>query len=232
MTDIGFSSEPLDMKKVNRNFAEKKTVLENEWMELLLNTTNKCNINSCLTCPHKYRKFGTHASKELIQRISPFLQNVDKIYLHGFGEPLANPDFIFFLRQAKDANPNIYTSVFTNGTRLKMYASELIENGLDEILISLDASNEELYREIRQVDFDKVLSGIKELRGLSSEIKIHITMVLTKKNVYDIFNFIELAKELRVDGVGLMNMYIFDDLPPEVKDLYLLDDENWKNKTS
>jgi MoaA/NifB/PqqE/SkfB family radical SAM enzyme len=53
-------------------------------------------------------------------------------------------------------------------------------------------------------------------------------MVLTKKNVYDIFNFIELAKELRVDGVGLMNMYIFDDLPPEVKDLYLLDDENWK----
>ena len=228
MTDIGFSSEPLDMKKVNRNFADKRTVLENEWMELLLNTTNKCNINSCLTCPHKYRKFGTHASKELIQRISPFLQNVDKIYLHGFGEPLANPDFIFFLRQAKYANPNIYTSVFTNGTLLKKCAHELIENGLDEVLISLDASNEELYREIRQVDFDKVLSGIKELRGLSSEIKIHITMVLTKKNVYDIFNFIELAKELRVDGVGLMNMYIFDDLPPEVKDLYLLDDENWK----
>jgi MoaA/NifB/PqqE/SkfB family radical SAM enzyme len=89
-------------------------------------------------------------------------------------------------------------------------------------LISLDASNEKLYREIRQVDFNNVLSGIKELRRLSSEIKIDITMVLTKKNVHDIFNFIELAKELKVDGVGLMDMHTFDDLPSDVKSLYLL----------
>ena len=231
MSDNNFTMAPLDMKKVNRNFADKKTVLETECMELLLSTTDKCNINTCLTCPHKYRTFGTHASKELIQRISTFLKKVDKIYLHGFGEPLANPDFMFFLKQAKYANPKIYTSVFTNGTLLKKCAHELIENGLDEVLISLDASNEKLYREIRQVDFNKVLSGIKELRRLSSEIKIVITMVLTKKNVYDILNFIELAKELKVDGVGLMNMYIFDELPPDVRSLYLLGDENWKQVT-
>ncbi len=119
MSDNNFTREPMDLKKVNQNFADKKTVLEDRCMDILLSTTNKCNINTCLTCPHKYRKFGTHASKELILRISTFLKNVDKIYLHGFGEPLANPDFMFFLKQAKYANPKIYTSVFTNGTLLK-----------------------------------------------------------------------------------------------------------------
>jgi MoaA/NifB/PqqE/SkfB family radical SAM enzyme len=218
----------MNMQNVNDNFAQKKVIIEPEWMEILLNTTTKCNINSCLTCPHKYRDYGSHMPRAIFERISPYLKNMHKIYLHGFGEPFANPDFMYFLKQAKHQNPNIFTSVFTNGTLLEKFADELVKNGLDEILISLDASNKDLYKEIRQADFEKVIAGIRKLRSLSPKIIIKITMVLNQKNIYDLFDFVELAKDVKANEVGLMNMYTgLEDLPEDVKKLSLLADKNW-----
>src|SRR5258708_23626948 len=107
---------------------------------LYLETTSRCN-SLCETCILTFG--GREPQKDLgweeFRRVVDQFPALDRVLLHGIGEPLLNRDLIRMIIHLKkyDATVLFNSNVITLGPRLRQ---ELIESGLDELRVSLDAS--------------------------------------------------------------------------------------------
>ncbi len=125
-----------------------------------------CNL-TCPQCPvgagdiARENKFMTEdAYRELLDQISP---STSMLSLYFQGEPLMNKRFARFVRLASDRN--IYTQTSTNGQLLtEDVCRELVDAGLDRIIISLDGTDQESYQTYRRGgEFQKVEHGVRTL---------------------------------------------------------------------
>lgn len=83
------------------------------------------------------------------------------------GEPLLNPDLPRFVRYAKDAGVAQEIRVNTNGTLLDRMARELIDAGLDYLLVSYVSPDERVYRDYTgSAAQAKVAENVAEFRRL------------------------------------------------------------------
>jgi MoaA/NifB/PqqE/SkfB family radical SAM enzyme len=115
---------------------------------LYLETTNRCNL-LCTTCPRTYEELEPPAdmSWELFTRIVDQYPAISRVVLHGIGEPMMVKDLPRMVRYLKERGT--YVLFNTNGTLLRpKKGRELIDAGLDELRISLDAAEAKAaYRE-------------------------------------------------------------------------------------
>ena len=112
---------------------------------LYLETTNRCNL-LCETCPRTFETLEPPAdmSWALFTRIVDQVPNVGRVVLHGVGEPMLVKELPRMIRYLKDRS--IYVLFNTNGTLLQPKRfQELIDTGLDELRVSLDAADRESY---------------------------------------------------------------------------------------
>src|SRR6201996_9802221 len=113
---------------------------------LYLEVTNRCNL-LCETCPRTFEDLEAPAdmSWSLFTRIVDQVPNVARVVLHGVGEPMLVKNLPKMIRYLKDRGT--YVLFNTNGTLLnpKKYA-EIVETGLDELRVSLDAADRASYR--------------------------------------------------------------------------------------
>ena len=121
-------------------------------LSLNIELTNACNLR-CAMCPREKssRKVG-YMDFELFKKIIDECKGrrVRKIHLHKDGESLLHPTLPEFVKYAKDANAAEMLSLTTNGTLLNQeLAGKLIEAGLDEVSISIDAVNPDTYKKIK-----------------------------------------------------------------------------------
>ena len=163
----------IDLKKVKDNKTNKRIILDNEWVTLMIGLTNKCNLNKCITCPHTYSDYGEFIDPELFNNILTQIKDVSAIAIHGTGEPLYHPDVISFLKKIRRLSEEIRISTFSNGILLKKYHKLLIENGLKDLCVSLDAATKKTYKIVRTSNFDLVIKGIKAIIQVNWEI-IHV----------------------------------------------------------
>ena len=148
-------------------------------LELSIETTNLCNAR-CTICAHPVMKrpkgkMPTELVSKLIDEAA--VNNVRKIFLSGFGEPLIDkriPEFVAYAK--KQGIDNI--AIVTNGFLLTPdLAERLIESGLNEIIISIDGFTRKTYESIRlNLKFDKLVENIQALANLPNRRKAHISI--------------------------------------------------------
>src|SRR5689334_15732292 len=120
---------------------------------LYLETTNRCNL-LCTTCPRTYADLEPQAdmSWELFTSIVDQVPNVARVVLHGVGEPMLVRTLPRMIRYLKDRG--IYALFNTNGTLLTPKKHQaLIDTGLDELRVSLDAADAKSFLAVRGKDF-------------------------------------------------------------------------------
>src|SRR5499426_4564982 len=132
-----------------------------------LETTNRCNL-LCTTCPRTYAELEPPAdmSWELFTSIIDQIPRLQRAVLHGVGEPMLVkhlPRMVSYLKER-----GVYVLFNTNGTVLnERNGRALIEAGLDELRVSLDAANAESYRAVRGKNyFNRILKNVRRFRDL------------------------------------------------------------------
>src|SRR5262249_16903271 len=126
-----------------------------------LEVTNRCNL-LCTTCPRTYAKLEPPADMawDLFVRIVEQLPDLTRAVLHGVGEPMLVKNLPKMVRYLKDRG--VYVLFNTNGTVLnEPNGRALIAAGLDELRVSLDASNAASYLKMRGKNyFDRILRNV------------------------------------------------------------------------
>src|SRR5436853_6795244 len=134
---------------------------------LYLETTNRCNL-LCTTCPRTYAELEPPAdmSWELFTSIVDQLPDIERAVMHGVGEPMLVKNLPRMVRYLKDRGA--YVLFNTNGTVLnEKNGRALIEAGLDELRVSLDAANAKSFHAIRGKDyFARILRNVRAFREL------------------------------------------------------------------
>src|ERR1700747_400824 len=184
---------------------------------LYLEVTNRCNL-LCTTCPRTYEELEppTDMSWELFTSIVDQASDLARAVLHGVGEPMlvANlPRSVIYLKDR-----GVYVLFNTNGTVLsERNGRALIDVGLDELRVSLDASNRESFKAIRGRDyFGRILRNVRafrELQGRAGHTKPQVSIWLTglKETVEELPAFVRVATEIGVKEVYLQRLVFFDE---------------------
>src|SRR5437588_10482583 len=132
-----------------------------------LETTNRCNL-LCTTCPRTYAELEPPAdmSWQLFTSIVDQIPNRQRAVLHGVGEPMLVRTLPRMVRYLKDRGT--YVLFNTNGTLLnERNGRALIEARLDELRVSLDASNAKSFLAVRGKDyFGRILRNVRAFREL------------------------------------------------------------------
>jgi MoaA/NifB/PqqE/SkfB family radical SAM enzyme len=182
---------------------------------LYLEVTNRCNL-LCTTCPRTYVELEPPAdmSWELFRRIVDQV-NVSRAVLHGVGEPMLVKNLPKMVRYLK--NRGVYVLFNTNGTVLnEKNGRALIDVGLDELRVSLDAANAASYLKVRGKDyFNRILKNVKAFRAMQEReghAKPRVSAWLTglKETVEELPAFVRIAAEIGVREVYLQRLVFFD----------------------
>jgi len=174
----------------------------------IIETTTRCNLK-CIECARNVEK-GPYQDMNLetFQRLDDLLQKLERVHLFGHGETFLHPDFDRMFLKAKSYNP--WISITTNATLLDEKRSKfLIDNGIDDMIFSIDSASKELFEKIRRgAKFEKVLSNIKGFVEYAQKSGRKITTsfqtVAMQMNIAELPKLIELASDLGIDCVNLI----------------------------
>ncbi|MCD6385064.1 radical SAM protein [Candidatus Sumerlaeota bacterium] len=133
--------------------------------------------------------------------------------LFGLGEPLLHPEFFGFVKTVK--NVNGYAATSTHGMLLsEQVIAQLLDSGLDELEISIDAVNPEIFGFLRAgADIKTLIKNIqllqteKKRRG-SRRPRVQIASVISVYNLREMPALVRLAKQLEVEKIVFTNMII------------------------
>jgi MoaA/NifB/PqqE/SkfB family radical SAM enzyme len=184
---------------------------------LYLEVTNRCNL-VCTTCPRTYEELEPPAdmSWEMFTSIVDQAPGLARAVLHGVGEPMlvANlPRMVGYLK-----NRGAYVLFNTNGTVLgERNGRALIDAGLDELRVSLDASNRESFKAIRGKDyFGRITRNVRAFRELQEREGygrplVSIWLTGLKETVKELPAFVKVAAEIGVKEVYLQRLVFFNE---------------------
>jgi len=134
------------------------------------------------------------------------------------GEPTLRKDLFDIVRGCSELESLDEVQLVTNGSALtKEYAQRLVDSGLDNITISLDAASRDSFRETTERDkFDRVISGIYAAREVG--LPVTINSVIMQRNKAEIEGLIEIARKtgsrlklldyMKVNGNGWETEYL------------------------
>jgi MoaA/NifB/PqqE/SkfB family radical SAM enzyme len=183
---------------------------------LYLEVTNRCNL-LCETCPRTFETLEPPAdmSWSLFTRIVDQYPNIARVVLHGVGEPMLVKDLPRMIRHLKDRGT--YVLFNTNGTLLQQKKFQgLIDCGLDELRVSLDAADRATYLKVRGKDFfqrivrdvGKFIAWQREVGATAPRVSLWLTGL--KETVAQLPDFVRLAAQMGVQEVHLQRL-VFDD---------------------
>ncbi len=180
--------------------------------------TNACNLR-CKMCgqPREGHKEGDakYAPLSFFQQkvelqdyaklIGELASHRPNIYLWG-GEPFMYKDIFDLVRTIKDHK--MTCQINTNGMYLKKYAREIMDSGIDDLIISIDGP-QEVHDEVRGLKgtFHLVKTGIqmiqqmKKERGVKKPI-IRVRGTISPWNFEYIHSLIDISKDLGANSLN------------------------------
>ena len=186
---------------------------------LYLETTNRCNL-LCATCPRTYEELEPPAdlSWGLFTRIVDQVPDLSRVVLHGVGEPMLVKNLAAMVGYLKQRG--VYVLFNTNGTVLnERNGRALIDAGLDELRVSLDAATRESFKVVRGRDyFTRILRNVRAFRDLQEREgheKPRVSAWLTglRETIAELPAFVEVAHSIGVREVHLQRLVYFDKDP-------------------
>ncbi len=132
-----------------------------------------------------------------------------RVDLIGRGEPFLNKDLVQMVSLIK--KKNMFGSIATNGSKLTLDTLEwLIKEGLDRLIVSLNAGRPETYSKIHPTEdasgFFRIKESLIELSRLKSRLSVNrpyltLSFVLSKKNYKEVRDMVAIAKEVGAQQV-------------------------------
>ena len=221
MSDQGEASAPAATLDPRRYFEQASdhlgSTVEKEPVCLYLETTNRCNL-ACTTCPRTFEALEPPAdmSWTLFTSIVDQCPRIARVVLHGVGEPMMVRDLPRMIRYLKDRSS--YVLFNTNGTLLTpKRGMELIDAGLDELRVSLDAAEPKAFALVRgRHMFDQILRNLRRFTALQRELQAatpRVSLWLTglKETIGQLPAFVRLAHELGIGEVYLQRLVYFEE---------------------
>ena len=184
---------------------------------LYLEVTNRCNL-LCETCPRTFDELEPPAdmSWALFTKIVDQVPDIARVVLHGVGEPMLVkrlPDMIRYLKAR-----GTYVLFNTNGTLMQPRRfQELIDTGLDELRVSLDAADRESYAKIRGKDFfDRIVRDVGKFVAYQKQTdaatpRVSLWLTGLKETIGQLPDFVRLAARMGITEVHLQRL-VFDEL--------------------
>jgi len=179
---------------------------------LYLETTNRCD-SKCQTCIRTFQTLEPPAdlTLERARTIVEQFPSLDRVVLHGIGEPLLNPEIFDIVAYVKTrAAVVLFNSDAIGLTRAR--ATRLIESGLDEYRVSIDAATASTFRTLRGVDrFERVTTNVARLVALQREMsrtspRVSVWFTVSRANVEELPPFVQLAADLGVGEVYVQRL--------------------------
>jgi len=214
-TSVSAASRPNPHRYFEHIAAERGAVAEAEPVCLYLETTNRCNL-LCTTCPRTFEALEPPGdmSWALFTRIVDQFPRIARVVLHGVGEPMMVRALPRMIRYLKDRGT--YVLFNTNGTLLtRRKGEELIDSGLDELRVSIDAAEPEAFALVRGRDmFARIVRNIRGFRAMQRQLaaespRVSLWLTGLKETVEQLGDFVRLAHDIDVREVYLQRLVYF-----------------------
>ena len=208
----------LDARRYFEAVAARDSVAEAPPVCLYLEVTNRCNL-LCETCPRTFEALEPPAdmSMALFRRIVDQVPDIARVVLHGVGEPMLVKHLPEMIRHLKARGSSTHVLFNTNGTLLAPRKHrEIIDTGLDELRVSLDAAEAATFLKVRGKDmFDRIVRNVSSFTNLqvaTGAAKPLVSLWLTglKETVDQLPEFVRLAGRIGVKEVHLQRL-VFDE---------------------
>ena len=196
------------------------SVRENQILTVVVEPSSKCNLRCSFCDLHSGRiknveKYKGVMSLELfrkfVDQMTTLNYKLKQLQIHGSGEPLLNKQIVEFIRYAYDKQIAESIRLTTNGTMLTpAILDKLMDSGVNEIRVSLDAADPELYQQFKGKDLyrtvhNNIIYAIDKIEAVKGRVSLVIKYPLptdeqaygvTKKYMDTIFEtYGDLAKD-------------------------------------
>jgi MoaA/NifB/PqqE/SkfB family radical SAM enzyme len=153
---------------------------------------------------------------EDFRRIVDQFPELERVVLHGLGEPLLNKELPQMVRYLKERG--VYVLFNSNGIALtEKKGQELIDAGLDEYRLSMDGATREMYAKVRGVDaFEKIWYNVKKFierqkAQNASKPAVSLWFTAMKENLPELPQLVDLAADAGVKEVYLQRLVYFEE---------------------
>ena len=197
-----------DMNK-NRNEEEIKhnvISLRSFPRSLIVSLTSECNIR-CKMCSVWENPW--HISSRTEREISDLIPGLEKITWQG-GEVFLSPAFEPLFKKAREVE-RMHQCIVTNGLLIDERWADILTEGNNLIVFSIDAVRKEMYEGIRRgASFEKLASNLQRLAVLrerknrKDKVQFKMQMVLMEENRGEIEAVPEFLKRFGFDQLQIM----------------------------
>lgn len=172
-----------------------------------------------IKCPYCARQTYTELVESGLMKLEQFKQLAEDlkfarlVALYGLGEPLLHPQFFEFVRLVKAAGG--YAATSSHGMTLTPEViGKILDSGLDELEISIDATDQKLFNYLRRgADLPTIIKNVENLqrekqrRGIRLP-KVQIACAISVYNLKEIPKIVRLASQLHADNVVFSNLIV------------------------
>jgi MoaA/NifB/PqqE/SkfB family radical SAM enzyme len=210
MTSPPVPASPIAAEEIFRLAASAKPLASP--VEAYFEVANRCN-SLCATCPLTFspQESARQLSLDELKGLVDQLPDLRRAVLQGIGEPLLNRDLAEMIRYLKQRG--IYVVFNTNATLLtRRRQVQLIDSGLDELRVSIDASTPETYHRVRGIPaFERVVANVGEMVRTQRELgaatpRLSFWFTGMVDNLSELLGLVALAARIGVEEVYLQRL--------------------------
>lgn len=199
--------------------AERPIVMKSLPPFVEIELTNRCNL-ACIQClrslglkPYTLGDITFDNYKKVLDQF-PYIMNLS---LNGFGEPFMHPQFFEIVDYTRKKHPHTKIGIYTNGMLIdEEKAYRLMDCGLTELNISIDAALPETYRKVRRggkldILHDNIKRLVKAKHETGAKLPlIGMNFVLLNENEGELVQFVEQAADFGVDFLNCVTYATYD----------------------
>ena len=182
--------------------------------KVYIEITNVCNLNwsTCMrNVSHESLGMMDMPTFERILESIKMLHPRPLVFIGGYGEPLAHPNFLEMVTALR--NEDFQVEFITNGTQLTdQMIDKLIDLNAQRIWVSIDGATPARYADIRLGDsLPQVLDNLSLLQRLKqmksrSRPRLGIAFVAMQRNLNDLPAVVRIGKNLGADLFSVSNL--------------------------
>ena len=184
---------------------------------LQIEPTRRCNLNCKICIRPNLNELTALLSLEDFGKVLDS-SNLRHVALHGWGEPLLNPELFQMVKYAE--SKGVSTELTTNATLLETNIESILASGLSSIVFGLH----------KRENLPVVMPQIQELitrrnRKNLSKPKAYVDIVIYEANRNQIEHLVETAAELSIDAVVLHRVFDIRQADPDTRYISVQDEK-------